>query len=104
MFLTEEEFLVLTSFKMGLSHTQAKEKLGITIHTNDTKQIKLLKIVGHRNSNDISFEYSMNVKDLLKTLCIDIALDTNFERIKAFKSIESCKILPFKTDKNHQRI
>ena len=53
MFLTEEEFLVLTSFKMGLSHTQVKEKLGITIHTNDTRVANLCKKYGVKNTCSI---------------------------------------------------
>ena len=53
MYLTEEEFLVLTSFKMGLTHSQAKEKLGITIHTNDTRVANICKKYGIENTCSI---------------------------------------------------
>lgn len=79
-----------------------KEQYIIMCFKNDKKQLKALKIFGHRNYNDISFD-NMSAKDL-KTLCIDIALNIDFDRIKAFQSVENCKILSFKTDKNHQRI
>ena len=53
MYLTEDEFLIFSAYKMGLTHSQTKEKLGITIYTNDTRVGNLCKKYGVNGSKGL---------------------------------------------------
>lgn len=46
MYLTEDEFKVLSGIKEGLSHTEIKEKYGVQMYTNDPRISSLAKKYG----------------------------------------------------------
>ena len=46
MFLTEEEFVILSSIKIGLSNPEIKEKFGIPLCTNDPRVDSLFQKYG----------------------------------------------------------
>lgn len=61
MFLTEDEFIILSAIKIGLNSTEIKEKLGIELIKNDSRLNALFQKYGVNSINEL-----LQIADLKK--------------------------------------
>ncbi len=53
MFLTEDEFIILSAIKIGLNNTEIKEKFGIELFVNDSRISALFQKYGAGSINKL---------------------------------------------------
>ena len=61
MFLTEDEFIILSAIKIGLNNTEIKEKFGIELIENDSRLNALYQKYGVSSINEL-----LQIADLKK--------------------------------------
>ena len=61
MFLTEDEFIILSAIKIGLNNTEIKEKFGIELIKNDSRLNALYQKYGVSGINEL-----LQIADLQK--------------------------------------